>query len=216
MAYHNDLSEELNNLHVQEEVIIKSTQQSAVSILQPYISDKSLSETLAAKRKKGHNYQFFASYDTLEEAEAVIKLENMWSKKREHKPKDGTQGTYTKKIFYRCNLALYRGPQCDSAPEVVWLSCISNWDFRCYALLNLNDSSDEEVVVDLSENETKGSTNPNIINDGDTDNDAENFEPIKSTTAPKSPTKSKRGRKPKKKKQIFRKEEEDHEKICIN
>ena len=198
MAYHNDLSEELNNLHVQEEVIIKSTQQSAVSILQPYISDKSLSETLAAKRKKGHNYQFFASYDTLEEAEAVIKLENMWSKKREHKPKDGTQGTYTKKIFYRCNLA--------------------NWDFRCYALLNLNDSSDEEVVVDLSENETKGSTNPNIINDGDTDNDAENFEePIKSTTAPKSPTKSKRGRKPKNKEVIVEnKEEEDHEKICIN
>ena len=90
MAYHNDLSEELNNLHVQEEVIITSTQQSAVSILQPYISDKSLSETLAAKekvtRKKGHDYQFFGSYDTFEEAEAVIKAEEMWSNKREHKP----------------------------------------------------------------------------------------------------------------------------------
>ena len=84
-------------------------------------------------------------------------------------------------------------------------------------MLILNDSSDEEVVVDLSENETKGSTNPNIINDGDTDNDAENFEPIKSTTAPKSPTKSKRGRKPKNKEVIVEnKEEEDHEKICIN
>ena len=70
-------------------------------------------------------------------------------------------------------------------------------------MLILNDSSDEEVVVDLSENETKDSTNPNIINDGDTDNDAENFEePIKSTTAHKSPTKSKRGRKPKNKEVI--------------
>ena len=81
MAYHNDLSEELNNLHVQEEVIIKSTQQSAVSILQPYISDKSLSEVMAAKKKvtkkKGHRYQFFASYDTFEEAEAAIKAEEI-------------------------------------------------------------------------------------------------------------------------------------------
>ena len=48
------------------------------------------------------------------------------------------------------------------------------------------------MVVDLSENETKDSTNPNIINDGDTENDAENFEePIKSTTAHKSQKKTK-------------------------
>ena len=33
-------------------------------------------------RKKGHIYQFFASYDTFEEAEAVIKAEEIWSKKR--------------------------------------------------------------------------------------------------------------------------------------
>ena len=94
MAYHNDnydfLSEELNKIaHFEEEVVITSTQQT-VSILQTYISDKSLSEIFAAQekvtRKKGHIYQFFASYDTFEEAEAVIKAEEMWSNKREHKP----------------------------------------------------------------------------------------------------------------------------------
>ena len=63
----------------------------------------------SATRGKQKSYELDCIYETVEEAEAVLKLEKIWSKTKPHDTKAG------RKLFYRCNKVTTRNPiQCDA------------------------------------------------------------------------------------------------------
>jgi len=113
------LTYQLNMLIQEESDIVPTSSQITVALGADFSKEIETADTTTEgevqHRGKNRNYQFCITYPTLQEAEAVLKLEKVWS--RVDTVKSKTPCGYTK-INYRCNLVAYRESRCRSQVRI--------------------------------------------------------------------------------------------------